>query len=65
MCPSIVDIQCATAVLGEEKKKKKIEETKPQSKNIMSDLPTSVPSGILVHPAGWPQQTWAKIGGFI
>ena len=22
--------------------------------------PTSVPSGILIHPAVWPQQTWAK-----
>jgi len=21
---------------------------------------TSVPSGILIHPAVWPQQTWAK-----
>jgi len=26
--------------------------------------PTSVPSGILIHLAIWPQQTWAKIGGF-
>jgi len=26
--------------------------------------PTSVPSGILIHPEGWPQQTWAKIGGY-
>jgi len=25
--------------------------------------PTFVPSGILIHPAVWPQQTWAKIGG--
>jgi len=24
---------------------------------------TSVPSGILVHLAIWPQQTWVKIGG--
>jgi len=22
--------------------------------------PTSLPSGILIHPAVWPQQTWAK-----
>jgi len=22
--------------------------------------PTSVPSGILIHPAIWPQQTWAE-----
>jgi len=26
--------------------------------------PTSVPSGILIHPAVWPQQTWAKNWGF-
>jgi len=26
-------------------------------------MPTSVPSGILINPAIWPQQTWAKIGG--
>jgi len=28
---------------------------------------TSVPSGILIHPAVWPQQTWAetKIGGWV
>ena len=25
--------------------------------------PASVPSGILIHPAIWPQQIWAKIGG--
>jgi len=25
--------------------------------------PTSVPSGILIYPTVWPQQTWAKIGG--
>jgi len=25
--------------------------------------PTSVPSGILIHPAVWPQQTWAKNWG--
>jgi len=23
--------------------------------------PTSVPSGILIHPAVWPQLTWAEI----
>jgi len=23
--------------------------------------PTFVPSGILIHPALWPQQTWAEI----
>ena len=33
--------------------------------NTMSSgpRPTSVPSGILIHPAVWPQLTWAKIGG--
>jgi len=25
--------------------------------------PTSVPSGILIHPAVWPQQTWAEYWG--
>jgi len=25
--------------------------------------PTSLPSGILIHPAIWPQQIWPKIGG--
>jgi len=25
--------------------------------------PTFVPSGILIHPAVWPQQTWAEISG--
>jgi len=25
--------------------------------------PTSVPSGILIHPAVWPQQTWAENRG--
>jgi len=25
--------------------------------------PTFIPSGILIHPAVWPQQTWAEIGG--
>ena len=27
--------------------------------------PTSVPSGILTHPAVWPQRTWAEIGPLI
>jgi len=27
--------------------------------------PTSIPSGILLHPAVWPQQTWVKIGGAV
>jgi len=33
--------------------------------NTMSpgSRPTSVPSGILIHPAVRPQQTWAKIAG--
>ena len=25
--------------------------------------PTSLPSGMLIHPAIWPQQIWPKIGG--
>jgi len=33
--------------------------------NTMSSgpRPTSIPSGILVHPAIWPQQTWAENWG--
>jgi len=27
--------------------------------------PSSVPSGILIHPAIWPQQTWAKNWGAV
>ena len=27
--------------------------------------PTSVPSGILIHPAVWPQQTWAESLGTV
>ena len=27
--------------------------------------PTSVPSGILIHPAVWPQQTWTKNWGLL
>ena len=23
---------------------------------------TSLPSGVFIHPAVWPQETWAKIG---
>jgi len=26
--------------------------------------PTSLPSGIFIHPTVWPQQTWPKIGGY-
>jgi len=33
--------------------------------NTMSPgpTPTSVLNGIFIHPAVWPQQIWAKIGG--
>jgi len=33
--------------------------------NTMSpgSRPTSLPTGILIHPAVWPQQTWAENGG--
>ena len=33
--------------------------------NTMSPgpCPTSVPNGIFIHPAVWPQQTWAKTRG--
>jgi len=28
-------------------------------------MPTSVPSGILIHPAVWPRQTWAENWGWL
>jgi len=31
--------------------------------NVSGPRPTSVPSGILIHPAIWPQQIWAKNWG--
>jgi len=31
--------------------------------NTMSPGSTSLPSGVLIHPAVWTQQTWAEIGG--
>jgi len=33
--------------------------------NTMSQglRPSSIPSGILIHPAVWPQQTWAEKRG--
>ena len=35
------------------------------SPNTMSPgpRPNSLPNGVLIHPAVWPQQTWPKIGG--
>ena len=27
--------------------------------------PTAIPSGILIHPAVWPQRTWAKNWGWL
>jgi len=36
---------------------------RPSKVNTMSPRPrpTSVPSGILIHPAVWPQQTWTLV----
>jgi len=31
--------------------------------NTQWPRPTFVPSGILIHPAAWPQQTWAENWG--
>jgi len=31
--------------------------------NVAGPRPTSVPSGILIHQAVWPQQTWAENWG--
>jgi len=44
---------------------KKVRAAVPLSIGTMSlgQSPTSVPSGILIHPAVWPQQTCAKTWG--
>jgi len=34
----------------------------PSSTMWPGPRPTSIPSGILIHAAVWPQQTWAEIG---
>jgi len=36
----------------------------PSSTMSPGPRPISVPSGILIHPAVWPQQTWAKNRGY-
>ena len=35
----------------------------PSNTMLPGPRPTSVPSSILIHPAVWPQQTWAKKWG--
>ena len=35
----------------------------PSNTKSPKPRPTSVPSGILIHPAIWPQQTWAENWG--
>ena len=35
----------------------------PSNTTWSGPRPTSVPSGILIHPAIWPQQTWAENWG--
>jgi len=35
----------------------------PSNTMLPTPRPTSVPSGILMHPAVWPQQTWAEKWG--
>jgi len=35
----------------------------PSNTMLPGPRPTSVPSGILIHPAIWPQQTWAESWG--
>ena len=37
----------------------------PANTTSRGPRPTSVPSGILIHPAVWPQQTWSKSGGAV
>jgi len=35
----------------------------PSNKMLPAPRPTSVPSGILIHPAVWTQRTWAENPG--
>jgi len=35
----------------------------PSNTVSLGPRPTSLPSGVLIYPAIWPQQKWAKIGG--
>jgi len=35
----------------------------PSNAMSLGPRPTSLPSGILIHPAVWSQQTWAENGG--
>jgi len=35
----------------------------PSNTISLGPRPTSLPSGILIHPAIWPKQIWAEIGG--
>jgi len=35
----------------------------PSNTTLPGPRPTSVPSGILIHPAVWSQQTWAEDWG--
>jgi len=35
----------------------------PSNTKSLGPRPTSIPSGILIHAAIWPQQTWAENGG--
>jgi len=37
----------------------------PSNTKLLGPRPTSIPSGILIHPAVWPQQTWAKNWGAV
>ena len=36
----------------------------PSNTKSPGPKPTSIPSGILIHPAIWPLQIWPKIGGY-
>jgi len=35
----------------------------PSDAMLLGPKPTSASSGILIHPAVWPQQTWAENWG--
>ena len=37
----------------------------PHLAQLPGPKPTSIPSGILIHPVVWPQQTWAAVRGML
>ena len=40
-------------------------EGSPSKTKLLASRPTSIPSGILIHPTIWPQQIWAENWGAV